>query len=264
MTTPAPHLLNLCPTPIYTPQTQPHAQLGHIKLGDFGVAAKASQEGAVGRGSPDYQAPEAAGGWWGCLREAVRMLVLRNFGAAWSLGSPDARAADVYSLGITILELMLPRAAFQAALPLIRRGKWVPPPCLASRHPDLADLLLKMLAVKPQHRPSMQEVRAHPFFSAIDWAHLEVYGAAGAPQVLLPLIQQSKAAPVAEAAGAEAAGATTKAAPHQSEKTAKKTEGRREDAAAGAAAVIECVRRGWFGGCWDGVNVSKLQSALVF
>lgn len=172
------------------------AQDGHIKLTDFGLSKiglmnstgdlsepepvapsllvgqkqhntdtmDTSQQSAVG--TPDYLAPEIL------------------------LGTEHGRAADWWSVGIVLFELITGVPTFNAEYPekifdniLNRKIPWPAVPNEISL--EAQDLIDRFLDPEPNHRlgaNGSSEVKAHPFFKGIDWDNLAFLKAAFVPQ----------------------------------------------------------------------------------
>jgi WD40 repeat protein len=114
---------------------------GTPKVADFGLAKSLAADGGLTRtesilGSPSYMAPEQAGG------------------RAREVGP----AADVYSLGAILYELLTGRPPFKAAtiletLDLVKNAEPVPPARLVPKLPrDLETITLKCLSKDPERR----------------------------------------------------------------------------------------------------------------
>jgi serine/threonine protein kinase len=128
---------------------------GTVKLGDFGIARFVDDASAAltsaGQivGTSLYLAPERA------------------------LGQPAGPGSDVYSLGCVLYQLLLGRAPFQAdtstaVLYMHVDSPPVPPSRLRPELPGaLEDYLLRMLAKRPEDRPTAQEVA--DWFGSTAW-----------------------------------------------------------------------------------------------
>ncbi|XP_071970446.1 protein kinase C delta type-like [Engystomops pustulosus] len=117
------------------------ASSGHVKLADFGLAVKKTQDICGKAGTPRYVAPE----------------VLR--GGAYNL------AADWYSFGVVLFQLA-------TGLPSSR--------CIPSAFPskglhrDTANIIKELLDDNPNTRLGLNGcIRSHPFFKGINWEDLE-------------------------------------------------------------------------------------------
>jgi hypothetical protein len=193
----------------------PHQQAGHVKLTNFDGAHPAA-EPAVNARAPGYLAPEnnrnlqkqqqqmnkqqnkqqqneqrrnPLGRLLACCGLA-RPATQEDGDNNNQQQAPDGRAADVWALAITVLQLVYPADAVAKWVPAMRAGKWAPPATLARQHPELADLLASMLHVDPARRLRLFQVRGHGFFRNVDWAAMEVCGARGAPAALRGLLLQ--------------------------------------------------------------------------
>jgi hypothetical protein len=181
---------------------------GHLRLGDFGCAARACQPALGASGTPFFMAPEQhtdLDGFWRRLGANIRK-ELQDF--AFLLGFKfNSRPADVWALGATLLTALLPFPEAEAALAAARAGKkWVPAPgsAGAALPADLWDLLFScMLARRPGRRLTVRHLKGHAFFAGVDWAAVE------ARTVPLPidLVALAKIGREAAAAAADDAGA---------------------------------------------------------
>jgi serine/threonine-protein kinase len=127
--------------------------LGAVKIGDFGIARFVDDASAAltsaGQivGTSLYLAPERA------------------------LGTPAGPGSDVYALGCVLYQLLAGEPPFQAdtAAAVLHLHVEAPPPSASLRCPQLPgafeQYLLRMLAKRPEDRPSAQEV-AHWFAGA--------------------------------------------------------------------------------------------------
>jgi serum/glucocorticoid-regulated kinase 2 len=129
---------------------------GHIRITDFGL----SKEGVEGDtitsicGTPEYLAPE----------------ILRK--------KPYGVAVDWWSLGTLLFEMIVGLPPFYdrnrpTMYKKILEAPLTPPPDMS---PEAVDLCSKMLVREPQNRLGYRgaaEIKAHPFFSSIDWEKLE-------------------------------------------------------------------------------------------
>lgn len=127
---------------------------GHVKLVDFGLAKKNINENKLARsfcGSPAYISPE----------------LLYNKGS----GKP----ADIYGVGALMYELLtgLPPYFTEDIKKLyenIRKAKLKFPSYIKE---DAKNILRKMLDRDPAKRPSVPQLKTHPFFKGIDWEALK-------------------------------------------------------------------------------------------
>lgn len=124
---------------------------GQIKIGDFGVAASIlinpSRYTVIG--TPCYMAPEV-------------------------LESSDGytEKADIWSFGITAIELALGSAPYASMTPLqiIQKVLKAPPPVLPANSgfsPEFRDLVKSCLNYNPKKRPTAHELLNQPFFSKV-------------------------------------------------------------------------------------------------
>ncbi len=119
---------------------------GVLKLVDFGVskisATGASIMSSTLVGTPHYLSPEMCD------------------------NRPYGKKSDVWALGCVLSELLSLTKAFDASsiskiILLISKAQYVRPPDVYSEH--IKDLLDRLLTVKPEQRPSLEEVLAMPF-----------------------------------------------------------------------------------------------------
>ena len=125
----------------------------HIKLGDFGLAranTNKSNPATTFCGSPGYLAPE-----------------IINDSGVW-------KPVDIYSLGICLFELIVGRLPFQESNVLklykqISTGKINFPNHVTS---NARSLIFAMTNKNTDKRPSIIEIKQHPFFESINWKSL--------------------------------------------------------------------------------------------
>lgn len=122
----------------------------NVKIGDFGLAAELQFDGERKRticGTPNYIAPE----------------ILQGATEGHSF------EVDVWSLGVILYTLLVGEPPFQtndvkATYTRIKQCRFSFPPGLAMSQSG-KDLICQMLQSKPERRPSMVQVRQHPFFN---------------------------------------------------------------------------------------------------
>jgi len=146
---------------------------GIVRLIDFGTArhegTRAEREGSAAplAGTIPYLAPEALPQW----SEPRR---------AWRTLSYDGRPADVWALGVLLVNL-LTRGEF----PFVGRDEEAVRAAITSGRPKLPErlsdaargLIEAMLAKEPAHRPPASRVRAHPWLALADAARRGVASA---------------------------------------------------------------------------------------
>lgn len=114
-----------------------------IKIADFGFARWVKTNIAeTSCGSPHYAAPEVISG-----------------------KSYDGRKADIWSCGIILFALLagyLPfdDSSIRALLHKVKRGTFQMP----AFHPDIQDLIHRLLTVDPDRRITIEEIKQHPCF----------------------------------------------------------------------------------------------------
>ncbi|PKC71781.1 kinase-like protein, partial [Rhizophagus irregularis] len=103
-------------------------------------------------GTPDYLAPELL------------------------LGIGHTTAVDWWSLGVCLFEFLVGYPPFNDDTPqsifkniLNHDIQWPPEGFLSA---EAKDLITKLLNQDPEKRPSLSEIKAHPFFRDIDWDHI--------------------------------------------------------------------------------------------
>nr|CAB3266367.1 STE20-like serine/threonine-protein kinase [Phallusia mammillata] len=130
---------------------------GGVKLADFGVSAqndRTMQKRDTFIGTPYWMAPE--------------VIMCETF-----KDTPYNYAADIWSLGITLIELAQiepPNHDLNPVRVLLRITKSDPPTLEAPRRwsKDFADFLSRCLVKNPEKRASLTELLAHPFISSVD------------------------------------------------------------------------------------------------
>ncbi|KAL5727112.1 mitogen-activated protein kinase kinase kinase [Ranunculus cassubicifolius] len=118
---------------------------GSVKLADFGLA-KATKLNDVKscKGTAFWMAPE----------------VVNRKGSGYGL------AADIWSLGCTVLEMLtrqMPYSHLEGMQALFRIGKGEPPPIPNSISKTARDFILRCLRVKADDRPTAAQLLEHPF-----------------------------------------------------------------------------------------------------
>jgi serine/threonine protein kinase len=103
-------------------------------------------------GTPDYLAPELL------------------------LGIGHSTAVDWWSLGVCLFEFLIGYPPFNDDTPqrifrniLNHDIQWPPEGILSA---EAKDLISKLLNQSPEKRPSLVEIKSHPFFKDIDWEHI--------------------------------------------------------------------------------------------
>ncbi|KAI4999942.1 hypothetical protein ZWY2020_004531 [Hordeum vulgare] len=119
---------------------------GRAKLADFGCARATGSDRAIA-GTPAFMAPEVA------------------------RGEEQGRAADVWALGCTVIEMATGRAPWgdmDDVFAVVHRIGYTDavPELPASLSPQAKDFLRKCLARNPRHRPTAAELLEHPFLAS--------------------------------------------------------------------------------------------------
>ncbi|EDV23579.1 uncharacterized protein TRIADDRAFT_27610, partial [Trichoplax adhaerens] len=134
---------------------------GHVKLADFGSAARLSPNNTVLSkmpvGTPDYIAPEVLSGL--------------EYGGTYGI------ECDWWSLGVMIYEMLFGQTPFTGDTIISTYGRImgykdtfsIPPHVSVS---DSAKLLLKELITDQSERLAYNGLGCHPFFDGINWATL--------------------------------------------------------------------------------------------
>jgi serine/threonine-protein kinase 11 len=119
---------------------------GGVLLSDFGVG-HSFQSAAMVVGSPAYQAPEA----------------LSDEELEWEC---NPAVEDVWSLGVTLYQCVFGRLPFvgENVFEIVQDIRSRAPEIPKGTAPELASLLKGMLAVDPEKRLTVEEVRASEFF----------------------------------------------------------------------------------------------------
>lgn len=130
-------------------------ETGHARISDFGLAVILKKEHnylvSGSAGTPGYQAPE--------------VVSKKLYGTA----------ADLWSLGVTIYELVQRQRPFKTVDEILRDDITV-----TFRHPvkdETKDLIRKLLVRDPSKRLGMgprgfEDIRNHPFFKGVEWEKL--------------------------------------------------------------------------------------------
>ncbi|WP_084617936.1 serine/threonine-protein kinase [Jonesia quinghaiensis] len=119
---------------------------GEVKITDFGVSLAANQipmtAAGMVMGTAQYLSPEQA------------------------VGRPATGASDIYALGIVAYEAIAGNRPFTGKTPVdiaVAHVNEQVPPLPKNTHPDLATLVMKMLAKDPLERPRSGAALAHTF-----------------------------------------------------------------------------------------------------
>jgi serum/glucocorticoid-regulated kinase 2 len=120
---------------------------GYLKLTDFGLATEHSLLAKTFCGSPAYLSPE----------------MIRRKGVT--------KESDLYGLGAVIFEMLsgYPPYYSDSICELFVRIKYAKLKFPKYVEPVARDLLKKLLNRDPAERPSIPEIKAHEFFSDINW-----------------------------------------------------------------------------------------------
>lgn len=127
---------------------------GHIRLADFGIAKSGnSKEEAISTliGSPAYISPEVL-----CYEKL-------------------SKASDIYSLGIVMHELLtgiVPFADYQIdkLFNCIRTSDYE---LSENLNIQARDLILRLITRETSVRPSLQDIKRHPFFKNVNWNYVK-------------------------------------------------------------------------------------------
>ena len=138
------------------------ASTNKIKLIDFGLSKHDQSAVTLGVGTPDYMSPELLGMDAG--DDFVALKQRRE-------GKYDAKACDVWALGVLLYLLVTGKYAFEdpkkannviATLQNIRNGRMRALPSRIS--PECSDLIQQMLQHDPKKRITLADMASHPWF----------------------------------------------------------------------------------------------------
>jgi serine/threonine protein kinase len=125
---------------------------GHIKLTDFGLAKICDDDLSSDTvcGTPSYMAPE--------------IVEARTY---------DEKV-DIWGLGVVAYELLIGYQPFvgENEHELFANIVSAEPEFPQSVKPAAAELIRKMLAKKPEDRPTIDEIKEDPFFAGLDWVRV--------------------------------------------------------------------------------------------
>ncbi|MBN3317534.1 CTRO kinase, partial [Atractosteus spatula] len=136
---------------------------GHIKLADFGSAARLTATKTVSSklplGTPDFTAPEVLNA------------------AKGDVGSPYGVECDWWSLGVIAYEMIYRKSPFAEGTStktinnMINTGGYLKFPEEPQASREFVDLVQSLLC-GPGERLGYEGLRCHPFFSSVDWNNL--------------------------------------------------------------------------------------------
>lgn len=133
---------------------------GDVKFGDFGLTMSIHQEKAISPvGTVEYMAPEVI-----CIPTVDQVA---NGSVDPTTIVPHTEKADIWSLGVTIYELVtghlpVPGKHKDEIKGNVLKGKLLPPPKQLSQ--ETKDLLASMFIFSEKQRPSAVHLLQHPFF----------------------------------------------------------------------------------------------------
>lgn len=148
---------------------------GSLIVSDFGLAEEADSNPRLSRGATEiFMAPEQELRGW---RKQLMVLKAQVVPAwlkllPWPRRHFDSRPVDVFALGVTYLDLMLPFEQVVELMAGIRCGRW-PAAAPEGISATLWDLLRGMLALNPKRRLTIEQVKGHAFFDGVDWSAVE-------------------------------------------------------------------------------------------
>ncbi|CAJ0754462.1 15297_t:CDS:10 [Entrophospora sp. SA101] len=132
----------------------PKQRISHVNFSSSKLFGKKQnrQSSKALLGTPDYLAPELL------------------------LGIGHSTAVDWWSLGVCLFEFLIGYPPFNDDTPqkifkniLDHKIQWPPEELLS---PQAKDLITTLLNQDPAKRPTVAEIKAHPFFHGIDWDHI--------------------------------------------------------------------------------------------
>lgn len=133
---------------------------GHLLLADFGLSKRAVRT-RTRCGTPEYTAPELAD--------------------PRSHSTYDGRAADLFSLGVVLYEMLTGKTPFRGPHPKATYcnilNKYpdfgpIPADLDTDEGQNIRDLLLGLLEKDPAKRFTVEDVVGHPFFAGLDWSRV--------------------------------------------------------------------------------------------
>ncbi len=148
-------------------------QQGRVRLTDFGIANAATQESSHVIGTPQYMSPEQCG------------------------GAPLTPAADLFSLGVTLYQMMSGQPPFVADSPaaLMTRIATEEPARLNRAFPDIPDDVARLVAHLLQKEPTERPVSAEAVALAASRLQQEEGGRSAIPEALAAYVQEEGKAP---------------------------------------------------------------------
>ncbi|KAJ6469071.1 kinase-like domain-containing protein, partial [Mycena vitilis] len=160
-------------------------QAGHVVLGDFGLAKIFGLATAAAPASADTELdfdadPNASGGSFlkapaDALTTRERCGTLHYMSPAQHAGTDYAYDADTWALGLLLFRMFTGRMPFGEDADShqdVHRSYAKDPVVFpaAANVPVLAqELILGLLAKDPQHRYTIEQAKAHPYFLGVDW-----------------------------------------------------------------------------------------------
>ena len=89
-------------------------------------------------------------------------------------GNPYTKAVDIWSMGVLFYFVVVGRTPFEeiSSQEILRKILEADPVFPSDTEETVVDLIRRMLDKEPEHRITLAEIQAHPFFEGTDWARM--------------------------------------------------------------------------------------------